>query len=416
MSQPLTIAIETCFLFDQYSRRGIGRYAREIYKRLLQEEKIGDRPLHILWIGYKSLDKNITELFDGQAPELPVKIEFISLGRKKLSRPITNIWQYYTQIRPIIKTHKPDLYFATYFERGLPSELVPTIVTAHDAIPLRTGRFTARGLVTNWFKGKYYRHMWNKQKKAVMIFTDSNTAAKELVDFGGLDSEKIEPIYLGISDIFTKAETDLGNWKTNLPFDPELTDYIIYDAGFEENKQVPKLFEQFKYLVNKYPELKLVITGREFAPDINILESRPNSKRARKLVTLAENLGIASNIIPVSQVSEASLVGLLKNAKAYINFSAYEGFGFGPLQAMRAGTPAIISDNECFQEVSAGGALIVDPNNPAINTDRIIELITNKELHQTQIKKGLQHTQNFTWYNTWQSTKALLERLCASLT
>lgn len=416
MSQPLTIAIETCFLFDQYSRRGIGRYAREIYKQLLQEEKIGDRQLHILWLGYKTLDRNIQELFDGQNPELPVRIEFVSLGRKKLSRPITNVWQYYTQIRPIIRKHRPDLYFATYFERGLPSDLVPTVITAHDAIPLRTGRFTARGFAMNWLKGKYYKHMWHKQKDAAMILTDSNTAAKELVNFGGLNSEKIEPVYLGISDIFTKPESDLGNWKTNLPFDPELSDYILYDAGFEDNKQVPKLFKQFKQLTAKLPELKLVITGREFTPDINILESRPNSRRARKLVTLATELGIAEKVIPVGQVSEPALVGLLKNAKAYINFSAYEGFGFGPLQAMRTGTPAIISDNECFQEVSAGGALIIDPNNPQINTDRIIELITNKELRQVQIKKGLQHTQNFTWYNTWQSTKALLERLCASLT
>lgn len=75
----------------------------------------------------------------------------------------------------------------------------------------------------------------------------------------------------------------------------------------------------------------------------------------------------------------------MKHCKAFIFPSFYEGFGIPPLEAMSAGAPVIISDRASLPEVFGGSAHYVDPNNPAVNFDRILS--ENTEPAENVLKK-----------------------------
>lgn len=414
MAQKITIAIETCFLFDQLKNRGVGRYGREIYQRLIKDGELNGQEVKILWLGFNDLQDNLNKLFEGNLPTYFAEIEFQSLGEPQLSSPLNNIRLLNSKIRPLIHKYQPDLYFAIYFERGLPVDLVPTIVTAHDAIPMRTGRFSSKPGLVGWLKGQFYKVMWYKQIKAAAIVTVSNTSKLELIKYGHLPEQNISVVYSGVSDIFFKPEASLGDWSVELPFDYLKSDYLIYDAGLEANKNIEELWQNFAALIAVKPDLKLVVTGNDFKPSNNIVTAENLNERAIKYTKLAKDLGIAQNIIPVGRVSEPTLVGLLKNAQAYVNFSDFEGFGFGPLQAMAAGVPAIISNNPCFVEVSGAASLVLNPSQVASNIEQILKVLTEQKTRQLLINKGTQHVQGFNWDNTWTETKAILSKVCAS--
>lgn len=415
MALKVTIAIETCFLFDQLQNRGIGRHGREIYKRLLVDGRLNGQEIKVLWLGFNDLAQNLECLFERNIPADLPEIEFVSLGKDKLSSPITNLRLYVGGIRPIVQKYSPDIYFAMYFERGLPVGLVPVVVTSYDAIPMRTKKFSSRSGIVGWLKGKFYKHMWYKQTQAAAIVTVSNTSKAELIDFGHLPAAKIKVVNCGISEIFFKNEAELGDWRHKLPASTLNADYLIYDGGLEANKNVDQLFRTFDTLLATLPSLKLVLTGNDFEPGVDIVSSKPKHSRAEMYRNLAIELGIESHIIPVGRVSEPALVGLLKHAKAYINFSDLEGFGFGPLQAMAAGVAPIISNNACFIEISGAASLVLDPENLSLNTEQILKLLTNQTVRNDLIAKGEQHIKQFNWDKSWSGNKLILEQVCASL-
>lgn len=78
------------------------------------------------------------------------------------------------------------------------------------------------------------------------------------------------------------------------------------------------------------------------------------------------------NVYYAGAVTDEESKALMKHCKAFIFPSFYEGFGIPPLEAMSAGAPVIISDRASLPEVFGGSAHYVDPNNPAVNFDRIL--------------------------------------------
>lgn len=419
MNSKRTIAIETCFLFDQMRTRGVARYGREVYQKLVTDPEFIQDNVKVYWLGFKNLEENLKALFLGEIPEKLLQIEFISLGEPLSSSPINNFRLFYTKIKPIILQIKPDLYFAIYFERGLPTKHTKVLVTTHDAIPIRTGKYSSKSGIINFLKGISYRHFWRMQRNAQAVITVSDTAKKEIIEFGDIPENIITRVYSGISNHFGKGLEELGAWQKDLPFNPNQTAYLLYDAGLEENKNIDLLFKNFAEILSLKNDLYLVITGGDFLPEAtesnakikNISTAEAKNNLAAKAKELAKALNISQNIIVTGRVSEDAVVGLLKKSQAYINFSNYEGFGFGPLQAMKAGAAAIISNNPCFIEVSGIASLVLNPKDIANNAKQILELINSAELKANLIQKGYTHVSQFSWEQSWKESKEVITSL-----
>ncbi len=422
-SHPIRIAVDITFLQDQYAYRGIGRYGREMVRRLIQEltsKRVEEYELHL--IGFGNLDENFALLeFNSKThqPENSSTLKFHSLGRPVLSSPLRNLWLYYFKIKPLVKKIKPDLYYAVHFDRGLPTKLVPTVVAIHDVIPLVTNSFSAQGVHINFLKGLFYKFMWRKVRNAKLVFTSSHFSKKDLVNYGGLNEARVKVIYLGISDIFRKQNipnNDKIVYETLFKFglqtrikagSPVVPKYLLYDGGLETNKNTDQLLQIFAKLAVHIPDLLLMVVGKDF--ELKRQEEQeehtryvtPQNERAERFIQQAVELGLENKLVPTGKVSESDLAILFSQAWAYINLSRYEGFGFGPVQAMAAGIPAIISNRSSFPEVAGDAGLVVDLDDDLKATAQILEMLSSDESRKEIVAKGLKLSEKYNWDNTF---------------
>jgi glycosyltransferase involved in cell wall biosynthesis len=407
------LAIDVATLLDQYSQRGIGRYTCEITKRFLAKALAGE--VKITLIGFEDLEKNLGAIGLSQEEEAEISVlgnfSFHSLGSLQLSRPLSNIMTYYTKLVPLVKELKPDLYFAPHYDRSIPSHIVPTIAVVHDFTMFVLNTFSAKGMLINFLKGLYYRLMWRKVKKAKVVFTCSNYSYQDLVKRGGLKPEQVKVAYLGLSDVFLKFPgTDpKAPLKYLAKYNLRPKEYFIYDGGYEPNKNTGQLLEVFALLVKHLPDVKLVVTGREFALDASE-KMIAVCERSAKFVQTAEKLDIQHKIVPTGHVTDEELAALASQALAYINLSLYEGFGFGALQAMAAGTPAIVSDRASFPEISGPGALVVSLNDSKQIAAQIIELLSSDERTNALKTKAKEYIKSFNWDKTFAQVWAEVTR------
>lgn len=81
-----------------------------------------------------------------------------------------------------------------------------------------------------------------------------------------------------------------------------------------------------------------------------------------KLVGVAGAFG--AGVEALGTVSAETLSGLYAHAQAFLFLSHIEGFGFPPLEALRAGAPVVCSDIAAHRELCAGLATLVPADDP----------------------------------------------------
>ncbi len=103
---------------------------------------------------------------------------------------------------------------------------------------------------------------------------------------------------------------------------------------------------------------------------------------AESLSDLADSLGVANRVelIPES-VSESDLRLSYAAADAFVFPNSVQTWGLAPLEAIAAGTPAVVSRGAGVHEVLEGrpGVLIVEPLSPQEIADALLAIQTNKD-------------------------------------
>jgi len=406
------ILIDTTFLYDQYSRRGIGRTGREIIVRLIPMLVEANYEVHI--VGFETLENNLIKLEFSQfaMEEIAPKLKFHTFGKPVLSG-VRNIQRWSNTFKPIIEEVKPEIFFAAHFERGLPSANIfkkylkshpKTAVICYDVIPLKTNKFTNKGPLKNFIKKVFYKILWTGIKNADLIFTISNFSKREILTIPDIDEQKIKVVHLGISADFYKSriEADYDNELIDQVkefYDIKDKEYFIYDSGIESNKGIFELLHSFAEL-QKLNDLRipkyLLLTGADFHRGIG-QKIRAKNSAASNVLNQAKKLGILENIITGDKTSERDLRILLLNAKFYLNFSRYEGFGLGIAQAFAAEVPVIASNLSSYPEIAQEAALLVDLNDiPEIVTS-VQKFINNDSLIRQNIEKARESVKVYNW-------------------
>lgn len=412
------ILIDVTFLFDQYTFRGIGRLGKEVIKRLIEKD-LDDESFQIELIGFNTITQALQQFGFSQyfIDENITSIKYHSLG-EAFPSSVGNIKKWEKLYAPIINEIKPDVFYSVNFERGLPS--IPefnkflthkpkTVISAHDAIPLINNSFSNKGFIVNYLKGRFYKFMFQGIKNADEVITISNFSKKDFVHFG-IDEKNISVIYLGIDDSFRDKKTSMSSaeGKENIEvtstlksFELKHKEYFIYDSGLEENKGIKELLEIFAKIVNSENKLpkKLVLIGKDFQKTVNG-QFLPKTDVAMKTYKLIKELGIKDHIITTDRVSDEELIILLQNAFGYFNFSKYEGFSFGPVQAMAAGVPAIVGDYSCIPEVTDGGAFLVKTDDLEETYQKIKNYLESKTEVKSLVKIGKKVSERYTWDDT----------------
>lgn len=158
-----------------------------------------------------------------------------------------------------------------------------------------------------------------------------------------------------------------------------------------------------------YKNTETLIKAMEFLPGrtLHVL-SRISDKRLAELQKLIPN---GANVIFHRGVSDEDYARLLADNGLMVSASKSEGYGLSLAEALKLGTPAVVSDRPFFIEVAGEGATYADPESPEDFAAKIRSL-DPLNVRLAQIEAGKRHIERFSWD---ESAKILLDS-CNQLT
>jgi glycosyltransferase involved in cell wall biosynthesis len=270
---------------------------------------------------------------------------------------------------------------------------IPSIPVIHDI------SFYHRPKDTPPHVSWYYRYFFRKfAEKAARIITVSTFSKDDISSYLGIKPGMIDVAYNGVSEYFTPAlpsETE--------KFRKKLTGgnpYFLFVGNFSPRKNIPGVIKAYDLFRSSSDfNHKLVLTGGKLFL---------NSETDR----LLKNSYRASDIIVTGPMRHEDLRLLYSSAAALVFVPWFEGFGIPAAEAMRCGTPVILSNTTSLPEIGGTSALFVNPGNTSEISNAMIKILTDETLRISMISKGLIESQKFTWDNcaesVWQSVKKVI--------
>jgi len=262
---------------------------------------------------------------------------------------------------------------------------IKDIMLVHDIIPSLFPEY-----LNNWRKRLYNKLTEQAIRKADKIITVSKRTEKDLIQYLGIEGEKITVNYIDVDPIYKKRVTQEMNGKVLRKYKLK-PGYILAGGGLEMRKNVEGVIRAYKFLHDKFVQEKLpplVIYGRlmpELAPLVTDAEK------------LLRELNLTKKIKLLGAVEQKYLPALFQNAHMFVYPSHYEGFGMPPLEAMNMGTPVITSKTSSLPEVGLDSVLYCHPDDIRDIAMVMRNVLVNKELRETLSRRGKERAKNFRW-------------------
>jgi glycosyltransferase involved in cell wall biosynthesis len=121
-----------------------------------------------------------------------------------------------------------------------------------------------------------------------------------------------------------------------------------------------------------------------------------------ELKALAEQLGIADDVVWVGGVPLEETVQFYRAADVFVYPSFNETFGLPILEAMATGCPVVTSDTSAMPETAGGCALLADPHDPESIADALVKACGPEG--ERLRASGLERAAEFTWDATAERT------------
>lgn len=276
-----------------------------------------------------------------------------------------------------------------------PANVIPlfykkrSILIVHDlAIYLHPEWFPDK----QWFATKVL--VPSSLKRAEKIVTVSQSTKNDVMELFNIIDKKIEVIHPGVIVKSSYIEEEIVKVKNKFDI---TNDYILFIGTIEPRKNIVKLIQAFaNYLFENDSEVKLVlggVKGWKFQPIFQFLNDV--NRRLKK-----------PQIKYIGKVSDRERNILIKNSRAFVFPSRYEGFGFPVLEAMALGVPVVTSNNSSLGEIAKGAALLVDSEDLNELRRGIKRVLEEEALRKNLIDSGTVRVKQFTWEKT---VKKLLE-------
>lgn len=354
---------------------GIGRFTFEVVKRITV-----NNPSHeFVLIFDREFDSSL--LFSQNTEGIVLK--------PATRHPL--LWYYWHewQLPPVLKETGSDIFLSPDGIISLRSS-IPSIPVIHDI------SFYHRPNDVPPHLSLYYRYFFRKfANKAARIITVSTFSKDDISSYLGIDRELIDVAYNGVSEYFTPAPPGEAE-----KFSEKLTGgnpYFLFVGNFSPRKNIPGVINAYNLFRSSTQfNHKLVLTGGKL-----FLNSETDS--------LIRTSRWSSDIILTGSIAHKELRLLYSAATALVFVPWFEGFGIPAAEAMRCGTPVILSDTTSLPEIGGNAAIFVNPGNTMEISNAMGKIITDENLKKSMIAKGLIESQRFTWdscaESVWRSIK-----------
>jgi glycosyltransferase involved in cell wall biosynthesis len=250
---------------------------------------------------------------------------------------------------------------------------IKSIVTIHDLIFLRFPKYY------KFIDRKLYE--WKSKaacKNANKIIAISEKTKSDIIEFYGINSDKIEVIYQSCDDSFKNVFPDSVLNRIRATY--KIPEKYILNVGTIEERKNLKLIVQA--LENVEQDYKLVVIGKQTS----------YFKTVEKEI---EKLGLKNRIIFLQNIPFADLPGIYQMASLFVYPSFYEGFGIPIIEALYSGIPVIAATGSCLEEAGGPDSVYVSPTDSKSLASEINRILKSKILQKEMKEKGLEFVQKF---------------------
>lgn len=267
---------------------------------------------------------------------------------------------------------------------------IKSIVTLHDVAP-------ATMLSA-------YHHTWldKLQKKIQMhalkhivstVITVSKYSSIQIKNNTNIKSDKICVIYNGVSNCYCKRTQQI-----------QKSEFILYVGGFDRRKNLERLLQSYKYLINKGTKEKLVLAG----------SGGGNRKLYYNIDQLVEETGLKGFVEIIVEPTDERLMDLYTNARLLVQPSLIEGFGLTVLEAMACGCPVACSNAASLPEVGGDAVVYFNPYDVQNMADVMQRVLNDEGLSREMIDKGYIQADRFSWTKAGEEVYKTLHNACAA--
>jgi glycosyltransferase involved in cell wall biosynthesis len=234
--------------------------------------------------------------------------------------------------------------------------------------------------------------IWLSKFRADKIITVSQNTKDDLVEMFNYNPNKIKVIYNGVDSSYKLIDNKKLISEINNKYNTG-ENFLLYVGNIKPHKNIPVLL---KALSNIDKQNKLVIVGKR-------------DKAYDEIFDIIDQNNLKDRIIFTGFVPDEDLILLYNAAALFVYPSLYEGFGLPPLEAMACGTPVITSNVSSLPEVVGDAAITVDPHNIKELSKKINKILSNKDLQNKMIQRGIERAKQFTWDKTARETIKVYE-------
>lgn len=234
-------------------------------------------------------------------------------------------------------------------------------------------------------KDLYQLTSWTNRAvhQASKIITISRFTKNEIIS-----SYRVDPNLITIAYPGTSVPQNIPSKVIGIP-----SNYFLFLGTLKPSKNIPFLLTAFSQYLSTHPKTStLVIAGKK-------------GWLFNEIFTTVQRLKLEKNVIFTDYFTESQKWTLLKNARALIIPSLYEGFGIPAIEAMSVGTPVISSNAASLPEIIGNSGILIDPTNVDELSLALAE-ISKPSIHQKYSHRSFTQSKKYTWSNT---VKAVLD-------
>jgi|GEM_PF-612295 len=349
---------------------GVGQYTWRLTRALLKSRS--DHEVHV-FLGKRGVGPWLE-----QARDLGARAWTWTLSTE--SHPWCDLWEQ--TVLPLWLEYRGfDLFLSGTFLLPWWSRKVRRVFVVHDMIAFLFPETMPNGFAaySRWCT------RWSSKRSDRIIVNSLNTM-RDLERFVPETKGKTVLVYAGLED------RDVISWKEGLDSDGTGNDFMrepfFLSVGTDPRKNLSFLVEVYLEARQSCPDLpKLVLVGGETKESGKIREQL----RRRSAQEYVEFVGYLS----ARQLAEAY-------ARAYLFLfpSLYEGFGYPPLEAMKARTPVITSNRGSMAEVVADAGLLLDPRDRSGWRESMVRLWLDREYRESWVVRGMRRAGEFSTERT----------------
>lgn len=236
--------------------------------------------------------------------------------------------------------------------------------------------------------------------RANAIIAISRYTKEDLTKHIDIPKEKIRIIYHGVDSFFKPIKKEVAKKKVDELLGVKVSYVLSIASGFHRN--IIGAIKAFNIAANNCKKpLKFINLGL---------------KGSDWEETMAEikKLGLENDVILAKYIPHEQMNLLYSDAEILLSPTFGDSFSLPLVEAMACGCPIVTSNDTACPEIVDDAGIKVNPYNVDEIANAMHQVITNLELRNELIKKGLERAKEFSWEKTSRETLRVFEKVYES--